>query len=675
MQNTLARFKRFIFGRPLQTVARDRSLLPKRIALPAFASGALSSVAYAPDEILLILSLAGFGATVYAPWVGLVVVAVLTVVIISYRQTVYAYPSGGGDYEVVSKNLGRKPALVVASALIVDYMLTVAVSVAAASRYLGIVFPLFANHKVLVAVSVVVLLTLLHMRGMRQTGRGAALPTYLFMLVIGSLAVAGLVKEAWGTLGIAPSATYDIIATDHFQGGLTGLAGAFLILRAFSSGCVALTGVETIANNVPSFRKPKAQNAAATLAVLGVVSGLLLFSVVHLASATKIRYVEDPSTQMQLHGAPVPEGTVVGPVIIQLTRVIFDANNIIIGIVGLVTALILVTAANSAVKGFPALISVLAKDGFLPRQFYTRGDKFSYSNGILLLTVPTVVLIVLMQASVTGLIQLYIIGVFLSFTLSQLGMIRHWDNALKTEIDADLRRRYRHSRRINMIGGILTTVVVAVVFIAKFTHGAWLAVLLMAAFFTLMLAISNHYTSVRAELDVPNLSAARVLPTRVHAVILVSKLDRPSMRAISYARATNPTSAEILSVVFDEEHVETLKAQWEKSGLPVPLTFVDAPYRDVTVPIMKHIRGWRRRNPGELVVVYLPEYLVQHWWQGLLHNHTVLRLKTTLLFTPGVVVAAVPWQLGNEHKATSLVRVVSEDPVDGDKSLGEKRGS
>ncbi|MBV7363745.1 APC family permease [Actinomycetaceae bacterium TAE3-ERU4] len=664
----LKKIKRVLVGKPMRSTAMSKTLLPKRLALPAFASDALSSTAYAPDEILLTLALAGGVATLYSPWVALAVALVLFIVVLAYRQTVYAYPEGGGDYQVVSKNLGRQPGLVVAAALIVDYFLTVAVSISAGAAYLGTAVPVLSGYKLQISLALIVMLVFAHLRGVRTSGRGFAIPTYFYLFLVAALIVVGLIKESHGTLGKAASSVYEVVPSEAYSSGLLGFAGFFLVMRAFSSGCVMLTGVEAVSNGVPAFARPKAKNAATTLGLLGAISITLLVSISHLASKAGVVYVEDPVAQLKINGHPVAEDTVLQPVLGQLTSVIFPGSQTALILVSTVAGLILMLAANTAFNGFPILASVLSRDSFLPHQLHKRGDRLSYSNGILVLGGGALLLTLVMRASVTSLVHMYIVGVFISFTLSQLGMVKHWSRALRTEIDAQRRIRYQRSRIINFIALLATSLVLAIVFFTKFSQGAWAAVALMSVIYAFMLAISNHYRATEDELQVKDLQAARVLPSRVHAVVLVSSLNRPAMRAISYARASNPTSVELLSVALEPGDMPRLKEQWIRSGLPVQLTFVDSPYRDITRPILRYIRNWRRRNPQDLVVVYIPEYLVAHGWQNILHNHTALRLKSSLLFTPGVVVCAVPWKLGNEDQNTSLVRVVKTEEKNHEKT-------
>ena len=658
--------KRLVLGRPVRSDRLGHTLLPKRIALPVFASDALSSVAYAPDEVLLTLAAAGLAATVISPWVGLAVVVVMLTVIASYRQNVRAYPSGGGDYEVATVNLGPRAGLTVASALLVDYVLTVAVSISAGAQYAASALPALRGHEASFAIGLVVLLAIANLRGVRESGRAFAVPVYLYMLAIGAIAVTGLVRYLAGDLPAAASSALEIVPQSGLDQGLMGIAGFFLVLRAFASGSAALTGVEAISNGVPAFRKPKSKNAATTLALLGGISGVSLLSILLLARATGVHYVEDPATQLLRDGVPVGEEYVQHPVIGQLAETVFAGTPALFIGVAVVTGLILVLAANTAFNGFPVLGSILARDGYLPRQLHTRGDRLAFSNGILTLAAAAVALIWAFDAQVTRLIQLYIVGVFVSFTLSQLGMVRHWTRELRTVADPATRRRMRRSRLVNGAGLGMTATVLVIALVAKFTHGAWIALLAMGVVFVLMRGIRAHYDRVRAELALgDDADDARALPSRVHAIVLVSQLHRPAMRAIAYARASRPQVLEAVTVGVDAEDVARLRETWEALDLPVPLKVLDSPFREITRPVLTYVRSIRRESPRDIVVVYIPEYVVGHWWEQLLHNQSALRLKGRLLFTPGVVVASVPWQLASTHGQTGM-----EDTVRGTVTRG-----
>ena len=638
--------KRVLIGRPIRSKAAARQLLPKRLALPIYASDALSSVAYAPDEILLTLALAGSLALIKSVWVGVVVACVLAVVVLSYRQTVHAYPSGGGDYEVVTTNLGPSWGLLVASALLVDYVLTVAVSISSGANYLTTIFPGLRGSEVPIAVGLIIFLTLVNLRGTREAGTAFAIPTYAYMIAIAVMIIVGFVRLFMGNLPMADSAAYDIHAASSHLDGLTGLGGVFLLMRAFSSGCAALTGVEAISNGVPNFKRPKSRNAGITLLMLGGIAASMMISILVLARYTGLQMVDDTS-MVYLHGSVQPD-VHFAPVISQLASTIFGDGSLLFIFVTAVTGFILILAANTAFNGFPTLASVLSRDSFLPRQLYKRGDRLSYSNGIMALAVGASALVILFDASVTRLIQLYVVGVFVSFTLSQLGMIRHWNKRLRLPQNGSERSKVLRSRSVNIIGFMMTGFVLAVVLVTKFTHGAWITVLLIALVFTIQRLIRRHYDTIRGQLRVEDWHTRRALPSRVRALVLVSNLSKPSMRAIATARAQAPINLEIVSVVSDLEEEKHIRREWKESGLPVPLTLVASPFRDITQIVISYVRSRRQRSPEEMLVVYIPEFLVRHWWENILHNQMALRLSRSLLRIPGVVLTIVPWKLGED---------------------------
>ncbi|MBS4796374.1 MAG: APC family permease [Actinomyces sp. oral taxon 181] len=638
--------KRVLIGRPIRSKAAARQLLPKRLALPIYASDALSSVAYAPDEILLTLALAGSLALIKSVWVGVVVACVLAVVVLSYRQTVHAYPSGGGDYEVVTTNLGPSWGLLVASALLVDYVLTVAVSISSGANYLTTIFPGLRGSEVPIAVGLIIFLTLVNLRGTREAGTAFAIPTYAYMIAIAVMIIVGFVRLFMGNLPMADSAAYDIHAASTHLDGLTGLGGVFLLMRAFSSGCAALTGVEAISNGVPNFKRPKSRNAGITLLMLGSIAASMMISILVLARHTGLQMVDDTS-MVYLHGSAQPD-VHFAPVISQLASTIFGDGSLLFIFVTAVTGFILILAANTAFNGFPTLASVLSRDSFLPRQLYKRGDRLSYSNGIMALAVGASALVILFDASVTRLIQLYVVGVFVSFTLSQLGMIRHWNKRLRLPQNGGERSKVLRSRSVNIIGFMMTGFVLAVVLVTKFTHGAWITVLLIGLVFTIQRLIRRHYDTIRGQLRVEDWHTRRALPSRVRALVLVSNLSKPSMRAIATARAQAPINLEIVSVVSDLEEEKHIRREWKESGLPVPLTLVASPFRDITQIVISYVRSRRQRSPEEMLVVYIPEFLVRHWWENILHNQMALRLSRSLLRIPGVVLTIVPWKLGED---------------------------
>ncbi len=634
--------KRLLVGPPLQTGRLGETLLPKKIALPVFASDALSSVAYATEEILLVLSAGGIAMFRYTPYIAAAVAFLMLVVVASYRQNVHAYPSGGGDYEVATTNLGPPVGLAVASALMVDYTLTVAVSVSSGVANLASAFPRLNGHVVLIAVLVVALIALLNLRGVRESGTAFAVPTYCFVAVIAAMIGWGVVRLATGGVLRAESAGYQVQATH----GFAGVALAFLLLRSFASGCTALTGVEAISNGVPAFKPPKSKNAATTLAMLGAIAVAMFAGVTVLALASHVH----AAAPQDLIG--LPAGQSPRTVIAQVGRAVFGGRSPMFYVLQFVTALILVLAANTAFNGFPVLASILSRDGYLPRQLHNRGDRLAFSNGILLLSGFAILLIVVFQASPTRLIQLYIVGVFVSFVCSQTGMIRHWNRHLRTVTDPARRRHMRRSRVINTVGAVITAIVLAIVLVSKFAAGAWIVVVAMPVIWLTMRGISRHYASVAAELT-PWEGTHTTLPASNHAIVLVSKLHMPTLRALAYARATRPSRLEAVTVQIEDGDTAALKDEWDRLDVPVPLTVIASPYREITQPVIDYVKRLRAEKPSEIVTVFIPEYVLGRWWEQLLHNQSALRLKGRLLFQRGVVVASVPYQLRSVERQRS----------------------
>ena len=637
--------KRVLVGRPVRSEMLGEATLPKKIALPVFASDALSSVAYATEEILLVLSAGGLAMFHYTWYLAGGVALLMLVVVASYRQNVHAYPSGGGDYEVATTNLGPKAGLTVASALMVDYTLTVAVSTAAGVANLASAFPALNGHVVLICVVVIAVITLMNLRGVRESGTAFAIPTYCFIAAIAIMIIWGVTQLVTGHHLVAESAGYQIHSTTNY----TGLALGFLLLRAFASGCTALTGVEAISNGVPAFKPPKSKNAATTLALLGGIAVTMFAGVTALALAAHVHTAEDTS---QLIG--LPTGDTPRTVIAQVARAVFGDSSPLFYLLQFFTALILVLAANTAFNGFPVLASILSRDGYLPRQLRNRGDRLAYSNGILLLSALAIVLVIAFQASPTRLIQLYIIGVFVSFVCSQSGMIRHWNRLLRAETDSAARGRMKRSRVINSVGAGFTGIVLVIVLATKFAKGAWIVVVAMPIIWLVMRAIQRHYQSVAVELEPPeNLRPSR--PHSNHAIVLVSKLHLPTLRALGYAKATRPDSIQAVTVEIDPDEVAALREQWDAHEIPVPLTVIASPYREITRPVVEFVKRMRTENPDDIVTVYVPEYVLGRWWEQILHNQSALRLKGRLLYQRGVVVASVPYQLRSaaEHHHTA----------------------
>jgi amino acid transporter len=629
----------------------SETLLPKWLALPVFCSDPISSVAYATEEILLVLAAGGAAYLYLAKWVALAVALLLGIVVLSYRQTCYAYPNGGGAFAVSLDNFGPNAALVAASALLVDYVMTVAVSIVSGVVAIISALPSLAPHAVAMSVGFVVLLIVANLRGVRESGRVFALPTYSFIALTFLLFAVGAVKAATGHLPQAETSGQVLHRTTQ----VGGLATLLLALRAFASGCTALTGVEAISNGVPSFRKPKARNAAMTLTMMGVIAVSMFVGITVLA--------------LDLHAKAQPDGN--PSVISQVAASVFGAHAVLFYLYQAATAGILILAANTAFNGFPMLSSILAQHRYLPRQLHTRGDKLVFSNGIVILGGFAIALIVGFDANIDKLIQLYIIGVFTSFTLSQAGMVKHWNRSLPAAAPAE-QRKMRVSRMINVTGTAATAVVLVIVLYTKVAHGAWIAILAMIGLFFLMRGIHSHYQAVSDELDLSQ-APEQTLPARNHGVVLVSRLHLPTMRAIAYARATRPSTLSAVTINLDQDDVDDLVAKWQEYAIPVELVVLDSPFREITRPLMRYIRDLQRASPRDVVTVFIPEYVVGRWWEQLLHNQSALRLKARLLFEPGVMVTSVPWQL---HSSETLVppTVPTQNPPPSETTLASNQG-
>ncbi len=657
--NIFSALKRVLVGRRLSNELMGETLLPRRLALPVFASDALSSVAYAPDEILITLSLAGMTGYMFSWQIGVAVAVVVGVVVLSYRQTVHAYPTGGGDYEVAAANLGDRASLTVASALLVDYVLTVAVSVSAGVLNAQAIIPSLAGHEAGVAIVVIILLTLMNLRGVRESGGFFAFPTYIFMVSMFLMVGIGLFRIfILGQTLVSETANLTVIAPEGSPDAV-GWVLIAVLARAFSSGCAALTGVEAISNGVPSFRPPKSRNAASVLGMLGLTAISLLVGIIVLANLTQVRLIDeltgahymDPQGNT-IHSSAV---TVTG----QLARVVFGDWFVPgVFIVVLSTMVILFLAANTAFNGFPSLASILARDAYLPRQLHSRGDRLAYSNGIVTLAITAIGLVWLFDASVTALIQLYVVGVFISFTLGQIGMMRHWTKALATETDRRARHRMQRSRLINTVGAVLTGLVLAVVLISKFTHGAWLALVAMAVMYLMMTFIRKHYEAVNQEVELGEESDF-ALPSRVRGVVLVQQVNLPTAKAVAFAKASRNTSLVGVLVAVDEDEAAQVVKDWNHEDFSVQLKVIASPYREITTPFIRFVSELRTENPRDVVAVYIPEFVVGHWWEQVLHNQTALLIRTRLHFMPGVMVISVPYQLRSSKLAKERAKAAS----------------
>jgi amino acid transporter len=599
--------KRWLVGPPMPLAQARHERLTKRVALAVFSSDALSSVAYATEEILLVLVLAGAAAAHLTVPIALSITALLVIVAISYQQTIYAYPSGGGSYIVARANLGTVPGLIAAAALLVDYVLTVSVSVAAGVAAITSAFPEFSTHKVALGVLCVAGIAMANIRGVRESGRIFAVPTYVFIVSFGLLVAVGAYRLLTGTL--PPAAPSPVAPTE----ALTW----FLVLRAFSSGCTAMTGTEAISNGIPAFRSPESRNAAITLGVMALILGTLFVGITVLASALGV--------------LPAESETVVS----QIARRLFGTG-LFYYLIQASTALILVLAANTSFADFPRLASLLARDRFVPRQFASLGERLVFSNGILVLAGFAALLIVIFGGDTHALIPLYAVGVFISFTLSQAGMVRHWW--------AESGSGWRYRLVVNGVGAVTTGVVAVVIAVTKFTHGAWIVVLVIPILVASFLAMRRHYEEVALGLSLEGFDSP---PEFQHTVlVLIGDVHRGVVRAIQYARTLAPTAA-VRAVYVETDPAQTarLEEKWARWGLGVPLVVLTSPYRSLLRPLLDYVDHIQSRGDDQMVTVVLPEFLPRRWWQHILHNQTALLVKGALLFRRNLVVADVPYLL------------------------------
>lgn len=649
--------KRILIGEPLTSEELEGQLLPKRMALPIFASDALSSVAYAPQELLMILLIGGTAFLAFSPWVAAAVVALLVVVVLSYRQLIKAYPSGGGDYEVARTNLGEKAGVVVAAALLVDYILTVAVSVASGVDNIISALPNLDPWRVELAVGFVVLIILVNLRGVREASTAFAIPTYVFIGSVLLMIVTGLVRWMLGDAPIAESAQFAVQAED-----LSQAAVILLILRAFSSGCSALTGVEAVSNGVPAFRKPKVRNAQTTLVLMGSIAIIMFAGLTLLALIAGVHYAENPCHLIGFDCTAAVQPSLMA----QVAAATFGGGSILFFVIQAATAAVLLLAANTAFNGFPLLGSVLARDGYAPKALNTRGDRLVYSNGMIILGLAAALVLVLFQAKLTTLIQLYIIGVFVSFSLGQIGMVRHWRRELKLlspKAAADRRAAYS-GLLINSLGATFTVVVLVIVTITKFTHGAWLVFLAIPVLSFLMVGVHRYYRDVEHEITMDD---------EVHfgasgdvAIVLVGKLQKPVAKALDYALAAKHDKTLAVHIAVTADDARDVQSEWEYHRMPVPLLIIESPYRQYAAPLAQFIEAYREKHGSSVVTVYLPQYIVGHWWESMLHNRRARRIAQQLMLVHGVQITLVPWLLDS----TELIYGRRSRPLPGDDRAG-----
>jgi amino acid transporter len=610
--------KRLLVGRPIATTEQEHQRLPKTVALPVFASDALSSTAYATEEILIVTatgaSSLALGLSRLVP-ISIVVAILLTLVVTSYRQTIFAYPGGGGSYMVSRDNLGRFPSLVAGASLLVDYILTVAVSISAGVAAI-VSLPAFRgleDQRVALGLVLIAIITLANLRGVKESGTLFALPTYTYILSIGGLVLWGLYRTYFGEIDPVP---FDAQRAEGIQAAGGGLT-LFVLLKGFSSGAVALTGIEAIADGVPAFRKPEARNAATTIVMMAVLLGSLFFGISVLAH----------------HLEPYPNE--VETVISQMGHAVYGGGFLYV-VLQIATAAILTLAANTAYADFPRLSSIIARDGFLPRQFANRGDRLVFSNGVVFLALAAGGLIIAFGGVTNALIPLYAVGVFTSFTLSQSAMVMRHRNLGQ--------RGWQRRAVVSGIGATATFIVLIIVAVTKFTAGAWLPIVVVPAIIALFVAVRSHYDRVGAVLAI---APEEVHQEAIHhtVIVLVGRIHRGVLKALDYARSLRPQHLVAVYVCFDDQDREAIEKQWQDFNLTVPLEIVYSPYRELVEPVERYLDELDDRWQNDTITVVIPEFVVNRWYEHILHNQSALFLKGKLLFREGVVVTSVPYHV------------------------------
>ncbi len=622
-------WRTWLIGRPLSTADAPNETIGKAVGLAVFASDALSSTAYATQEMMVILALAGSAAFGLSVPISLAIIALLAILTISYEQTIHAYPNGGGAYIVARDNLGEFPALVAAAALLTDYILTVAVSISSGVAQLVSAFPVLYEYRVTVAVILVFVIMVINLRGVRESGRALSLPTYFFVFIMYGMVITGFIKFFTGTLGtVIDPPELELI------GSMQPIT-FFLILRAFSNGTSAVTGVEAISNGITAFKEPRSKNAGITLIFMSLILGSLMFGITFLA--------------YHLHSVPSEFETIIS----QIARSIFSGRGLLyLAVIG-ATTIILVLAGNTAFAGFPRLGALVAQDGFLPRQLTYRGSRLVYSYGIVSLALIANLLVILFQASVTNLIPLYAIGVFLSFTLSQLGMAVRWHKSGKLKEGETYQERgsvlHRDSKWqlkmfFNGFGAVTTAVVMVVFAVTKFADGAWIVILLLPILISIFLVISHHYKAVAGKLTLENYGSAPVI-TRQRVLIPIGGVHRGTLAALRYARTISDDITAV-HVSIDQEETEKIQKKWDSWGEGYRLVILESPYRLFIEPLLKYIDIVDERSqPNEVITIVVPQFVPAKAWSNVLHTRTANTLRNVLLNRPDIVITEVPYQV------------------------------
>jgi amino acid transporter len=609
-------FKRVLIGSPIASSEEQHQRISKKVALPVFASDAISSTAYATQEILIVfLSLAAAGAAAYDRLVpiSLMVIVLLVIVASSYRQTIYAYPNGGGSYVVSKENLGLYPSLVAGGSLLVDYILTVAVSVSGGVAAIVSAFNGLEPYRVELCVGFIVLMTVANLRGLKESAALFAPPTYLYIASLSLLIVVGLYRVWFQDL--PPIDHSDPVSQELLEG--QGAITVYFFLKAFASGAVALTGVEAVSNGVPAFRKPESKNASVTLIWMAAILGTLFFGISVLAK--------------DLQPVADEEGLITNTVLAQMAEHVYDGRNVAFFVMQFATFAILILAANTAYADYPRLSSIIAKDGFLPRQLTNRGDRLVFSNGIIVLSLVAIALVVAFGGNVTALIPLYAIGVFTGFTLSQTGMCVHHYRLRES--------RWRLHMVVNAIGAVTTAVVALIVVVVKFTDGAWIPAALIPILVIAFKAINRHYRRVA---DVITVEPGYPVARHTHyVVVLVGSINKGVLQAIGYARSLAPDRLIAVSIVQDHDEELRLREQWHEFDIPVELHTISSPYRELSRPLLAYLDELDEESVDDIITVVIPEFVtgISSQW---LHNQSALALKARLLYRPNTVVTSVP---------------------------------
>lgn len=638
-------------GRPVSTRNLSAVNLPKRYALPLFGADGISSVAYAADQMILTLAAAGASALAFSPWIGLGVAMVGLLVIGTYRYNINQIASEG-DIQLVHRKLGALPSIVMGASSLMDYMLTVAVSMSSASSFLVALYPQIQDWRTHIAVLLIVALTLFALRGVQLLGKIAYWPLYVFLALLGATLIVGWIRAATGTLPLAESATY-VIAPEYHDHALEGLALVLLLARSFSAGVVAFSGVSTISNSVKYFRRPKKYNAAVTMMMMGLITSVLLVSLLGFAAATRVHMVHDTTRFLFIDGHAPGEYFHQKPALYQVALAIYQGVPFFAQLLVFATVGVLIIASLTAFTGFPVIASSLADYQYLPVFFRSMESRGLYANGVLALSAFSIFLTTVFGSDVYSLIQLYIVGMCLSMVLVQLAVVRYRMRLLRITLAQMPRRALIRDIAVSVVGVVVTAAVLVIVVVTKFAAGAWLSLGMIALMVGGMVVTRRHYDAVDAALDVPlnaeSVADVAALPSRVHAIVYVERVRRPAVRALSYARAGRPSTIEALTVNNDRAALEIVKKRWYALGIPVPLSVIDSPYRDTVEAVVSYVRRRRKKSPRDILVVYLPEFVVKHWWQRILHRRTVRRLKQALLHEPGVMTATVPWAMHEDE--------------------------